>query len=53
MFIEYIDFRINLAIGLIILLVFLLYFIEIDWMENRSHEECDDAEDTGKRYRWY
>lgn len=53
MFLDYIDFRINLAMGLITTLVFIMYFIEIDWQENRSREECDDSSDPRKRYRWY
>lgn len=53
MFLDYIDPKINLAIGLIGMLIFIMYFIEIDWQENRSLEECDDSEDPRKRYRWY
>lgn len=53
MFLDYIDFRINLAIGFIWMLIFILYFIEIDWHENKRQEECDDTDDPRKSYRWY
>jgi len=53
MFLDYIDFRINLAIGLIGMLIFISYLIEIDWLENRCKEECDNTDDPRKRYRWY
>lgn len=53
MFLDYIDARINLAIGLIALLIFITYFIEMDIIENKAREECDDSEDPRKMYRWY
>jgi hypothetical protein len=53
MFLDYIDFRINLAIGFITMLVFISYFIQVDWSENKSYEECDDSEDPRKAYRWH
>lgn len=43
MFLDYIDFRINLAIGLIGMLVLLSYFIEMDIIDESHNEECSDG----------
>lgn len=53
MILDYIDGRINLAIGLIGMLIFIMYFLQIDIQEYRAREECDDSDDPRKLYRWY
>ncbi len=53
MWLDNFDFRINLAMGLITMLILLMWFIEIDILENKRYEECDDPEDNRKIYRWY
>lgn len=53
MWLDNFDFRINLAMGFILLLILLSYWIEKDYLDNRRCEECDDPEDNRKRYRWY